>query len=185
MKTLKSLLDEKRFNDDTNETLEDFGFIKKSSSKSSATVSEDIIKAVKLFLKIAVMTVLIMFFIGVYEILSTPKDGGKISHNIVYEKGSDKPAFFGYKFTPRLIKSIENGDIDLYGVNMCSSMNSKLDCYFEDTDEAVPGTASKIIVSNVKYVVYDDEYLDKYYSKEMADEMRGEGYYQYTIDLVD
>lgn len=184
MKTLKQIMDEKRFNDDTNEALENFGFIKKSQSKSSV-LSTDIIKAIKLFLKIAVMVIVLMFTIGVYEILSTPKDGGKISHNIVYEKGSDKPAFFGYKFTPRLVKSIEDGDIDLYGVNMCSSMNSELDCYFEDTDEAVPGTAARIIVTNVKYVVYDDDYLDKYYSKEMADEMRGTGYYQYTIDLVD
>ena len=105
---------------------------------------------------------------------------GTISCNLVAEKGSSSPAFLGYSFSKDLKESIENGDIDLYGLYI-TRPDTPNDSYIYETKDAVPGTASKIKIVKVEYIKYTDEYIHKYFTEgyEPAD-----GYYNYTIDLA-
>ena len=110
-----------------------------------------------------------------------------VSVNLVSEKGMCTPAFLGYKFTPKLTAAIKDGSIELYGINACSTQGHEIDCQRLETKEAVPGTVEKLKIIKAEYIKYEGKYLDTYFSKEYAEEMRkeGSGYWEYTIDIVD
>lgn len=152
-------------------------------------------REVKTAAKITVITLIIVILILSTSLLinyiagsSSRNTPATISCNIIYEKDDVNPAWIDIKFSDRLSKAIESDEINLYGINLIRQYDCKKEgelIYspsFEETKDAVAGTASKLKISHVRYVKYSEEYIHKYFSE--GYEPSEEGYYEYTIDLV-
>lgn len=128
--------------------------------------------------------VIICLIITIIGIVKPPKLS--MRNSLVASHGATESAFLGYTFTPELIKEIDEGNIDLYGLYVCNEGNS-LGITFEESDDAIPGTASKIKVTKIEYIIYSEEYMEKYFSPEYIEEIKARdeipGYWNYTIDL--
>lgn len=116
----------------------------------------------------------------------TPQKQLSTKVNLVSEHYGERSAFLGYTFSKNLVESIESKDIDLYGVYVCKE-NGNINITFEDSNDAIPGTASKIKVVKIEYIAYSNEYMEKYFSPEYIEEIKARdeipGYWNYTIDL--
>ena len=106
-----------------------------------------------------------------------------VMSNLVAGHYDANSAFLEYEFTPRLKAAIEDKDIDLYGIYAETYPDENgFGCTLVASDDADENTIQKIEVSDCKYVKYSQEYREKYfYNYEFADD----GYWLYTIDLVD
>lgn len=179
MKTIKQMMKEKKFMKETENTLQDFGFI----NKPEKTIKKKVLDFIKIaVIAIEVMIVILLSVRLIINITANSTGSGTISCNLVAEKGSSHPAFLGYSFSKDLKESIENGDIDLYGLYITRPDTPNVDSYIYETKDAVPGTASKIKIVKVEYIKYTDEYIHKYFAK--GYEPVEDGYYKYTIDLA-
>lgn len=143
------------------------------------------IKEFWLFARIPFLVMIIIcLIITIVSILTPPKMESKT--NLVASHGATESAFLGYTFTKELVDEIEEGNIDLYGIYICKK-DGDLGITFEETKNAIPGTASKIKVIKIEYIVYSDEYMTKYFSSEYIDEIKEKennpGYWNYTIGL--
>lgn len=108
--------------------------------------------------------------------------------NLVNEHYSLSPAFYGYEFGNNLISEIKNGNIDLYGIYICNDSDSKKDInvYLEEGNDAVSGTAEKLIVSKAEKKKYSVGYMKTHFSEDYIKELRESGsdyYWEYTIDI--
>lgn len=181
MKTIKQMMEEKKFMKETETTLQDFGFIDKPEKTVKKKKVFDIIKIA--VIAIEVMIVIFLSIRLIMNITVNSAGSGTISCNLVAEKGSSHPAFLGYSFSKELKESIENGDIDLYGLYIARPDSPDVvNGYIYETKDAVPGTAAKIKITKIEYIKYTDEYIHKYFTK--GYEHAEDGYYKYTIDLA-
>ena len=179
MKNVKEMMKDRRFMKETENTLQDFGFI----NKPEKTVKKKVLNIIKIaVIAIEIMIVIFLSIRLIVNITVNSADSGTISCNLVAEKGSSHPAFLGYSFSKDLKESIENGDIDLYGLYITRPDTNVVNSYIYETKDAVPGTASKIKITKVEYIKYTDEYIHKYFAK--GYEPVEDGYYKYTIDLA-
>lgn len=106
--------------------------------------------------------------------------------NLVSEHWSYYPSFYGYEFGHNLISEIKKGNIDLYDIYICNENNSDIDVYLEEGDDAVSGTAEKLIITKVEKKLYSIEYMESHFSSEYIKELRETGnnyYWEYTIDI--
>ena len=180
MKNVKEMMKDRRFMKETENTLQDFGFI----DKPEKTIKKKVFDIIKIaIIAIEVMIVIFLSVRLIVNITVNSAGSGTISCNLVAEKGSSHPAFLGYSFSKDLKESIENGDIDLYGLYITRPDKSNVvNSYIYETKDAVPGTASKIKIVKVEYIKYTDEYIHKYFTE--GHEPAESGYYNYTIDLA-
>ena len=106
--------------------------------------------------------------------------------NLVSEHYSLTPAFYGYEFGYNLISEIKKGTLDLYDVYICNEGDSNIDVYLEEGDDAVSGTAEKLIITKVEKRKYPIEYMKTHFSEDYIKELRennGDYYWEYTIDI--
>ena len=180
MKTVKEIMENRRFTKQTEKDLQDFGFIEKPEK----TVKKKVIDIIKIaVIAIEVMIVIFLSIRLIVNITVNSTGSGTISCNLVAEKGSSHPAFLGYSFTKDLKESIDKGDIDLYGLYITRPDSPNVvNSYIYETKDAIPGTASKIKITKVEYIKYTDEYIHKYFTE--GHEPAENGYYKYTIDLA-
>ena len=162
MKNVKEMMKDRRFMKETENTLQDFGFI----NKPEKTVKKKVLNIIKIaVITIEIMIVIFLSIRLIVNITANSTGSGTISCNLVAEKGSSHPAFLGYSFSKDLKESIENGDIDLYGLYITRPDTNVVNSYIYETKDAVPGTASKIKITKVEYIKYTDEYINKYFAK--------------------
>lgn len=127
----------------------------------------------------------------VWLIVTTPvsaNDNKKLitKSNLVSEHYSYYPSFYGYEFGYNLISEIKKGNIDLYDIYICNENNSDIDVYLEEGDDAVSGTAEKLIVTKVEKKKYSIGYMKSHFSQDYIKELRENGndyYWEYTIDV--
>ena len=180
MKTVREMMQDRKFVKETEKNLQEFGFIEGSEK---ITTKKRILSIVKFSIIMLEIVIIIILSARLIININNSTSGGTISCNIVAEKGSSHPAFLGYTFTKELEESIERGDIDLYGLYIAKPATSNsIDSYIYETKDAVPGTASRIKIIKVEYVEYTDEYIHKYFAE--GHEPSQKGYYNYTIGLV-
>lgn len=106
--------------------------------------------------------------------------------NLVSEHNSYCPSFYGYEFGNNLISEIKKGTLDLYDVYICNEGDSNIDVYLEEGDDAVSGTAEKLIVTKVEKKKYSVEYMNTHFSEDYIKELRESNkdyYWEYTIDV--
>ena len=106
--------------------------------------------------------------------------------NLVSEHNSYCPSFYGYEFGNNLISEIKKGTLDLYDVYICNEGDSNIDVYLEEGDDAVSGTAEKLIITKVEKRKYPIEYMKTHFSEDYIKELRennGDYYWEYTIDI--
>lgn len=118
---------------------------------------------------------------------STNDDKLITKSNLVSEHYSSVPSFYGYKFGNNLISEIKKGTLDLYDIYICNENNSDINVYLEEGDDAVSGTAEKLIVSKVEKRKYSVGYMESHFSQEYIEELRENNrdyYWEYTIDVL-
>ena len=177
-------LEQKKFYEETLNPIKEMGLIEDEAKTRFNSNIKKIFKRITVIL-LSITLIFCIFWVCMKYHESIPST---ISVNLVSEKGRCTPAFLGYKFTPELTIAIKDGNIELYGINACSTQGHEVDCQLVETKEAVPGTVEKLKIIKAEYKKYEDDYLDTYFSKEYAEEMRKEGrdgYWEYTIDIVD
>lgn len=133
----------------------------------------------------------IMTIILVVGLIVTPvsaNDDKKLitKSNLVSEHNSYCPSFYGYEFGNNLISEIKKGTLDLYDVYICNEGDSNIDVYLEEGDDAVSGTAEKLIITKVEKRKYPIEYMKTHFSEDYIKELRennGDYYWEYTIDI--
>lgn len=106
--------------------------------------------------------------------------------NLVSEHYSSVPSFYGYEFGNNLISEIKKGALDLYDIYICNEGDSNIDVYLEEGDDAVSGTAEKLIVTKVEKKKYSVEYMKTHFSEDYIKELRESNkdyYWEYTIDV--
>lgn len=175
-------LEHKKFEKETLNPIKEMGLIEDEARRFNINIK-------KILKMITVIILSITLVFGIWACMKYQENiPSTTSVNLVSEKGRCTPAFLGYKFTPQLTTAIKDGNIELYGIYACSTQGHEVDCQLVETKEAVPGTVERLKIVKAEYIKYSDEYLNKYFSKEYAEEMRKEGrdgYWEYTIDIVD
>lgn len=135
------------------------------------------------FIIIVLAVFILMFLVRITLFVSFPT---YTSENLIENVDDTSPAFLGVSFSDSLTEAITNKEINLYGIYICYADNSK-EVYFEESEDAVPGTASRLKLVDVQYVEYCEEEFSSKFSKEFAEQLRNEGrdgYWNYTIDIV-
>ena len=175
---------------DTRLTISDISGTKlpKQPSKIS-TILKNIIDIMKKFIVttikfiiIALAVFILMFLVRITLFVTFPT---YTSENLIKNVDDTSPAFLGVSFSDNLKEAITNKEINLYGIYICYADNSK-EVYFQESEDAVPGTASRLKLIDVQYVEYCEEEFGTF-SKEFAEQLRNEGrdgYWNYTIDIV-
>ena len=131
----------------------------------------------------------IMTIILVVGLIVTPVSANNkltTKSNLVSEHYSYCPSFYGYEFGNNLISEIKKGRLDLYDIYICNEGDSNIDVYLEEGDDAVSGTAEKLIVTKVEKKKYSVGYMKSHFSSEYIEELRKTGndyYWEYTIDI--
>lgn len=131
----------------------------------------------------------IMTIILVVGLIVTPVSANNkltTKSNLVSEHFSTVPSFYGYEFGHKLISEIKKGTLDLYGIYICNEGDSNIDVYLEEGDDAVSGTAEKLIVTKVEKKKYSVEYMNTHFSEDYIKELRESNkdyYWEYTIDV--
>ena len=174
-------LEQKKFYEETLNPIKEMGLIEDEEVRRFNINIKKILKMIT----VIILSITLIFWVCVKYQENIPST---VSVNLVSEKGMCTPAFLGYKFTQELTTAIKDGNIELYGINACSTQGHELDCQLVETKEAVPGTVERLKIVKAEYIKYTNDYLNKYFSKEYAEEMRKEkrdGYWEYTIDIVD
>ena len=176
-------LEQKKFYEETLNPIKEMGLIEDEEVRRFNINIKKILKMITVIL----LSITLVF--GIWVCMRYQENiPSTTSVNLVSEKGMCTPAFLGYKFTPQLTTAIKDGNIELYGINACSTQGHEVDCQLIETKEAVPGTVERLKIVKAEYIKYTNDYLNKYFSKEYAEEMRKEkrdGYWEYTIDIVD
>lgn len=177
-------LEQKKFYEETLNPIKEMGLI-----EDEVKVRRFNINIKKILKMITVILLSITLVFGIWVCMRYQENiPSTTSVNLVSEKGRCTPAFLGYKFTPQLTTAIKDGNIELYGIYACSTQGHEVDCQLVETKEAVPGTVERLKIVKAEYIKYTDNYLNTYFSKEYVEEMRKEGrdgYWEYTIDIVD
>ena len=176
-------LEQKKFYEETLNPIKEMGLIEDEEVRRFNINIKKILKMITVIL----LSITLVF--GIWVCMRYQENiPSTTSVNLVSEKGMCTPAFLGYKFTPQLTTAIKDGNIELYGIYACSTQGHEVDCQLIETKEAVPGTVERLKIVKAEYIKYTNDYLNKYFSKEYAEEMRKEkrdGYWEYTIDIVD
>lgn len=177
-------LEQKKFYEETLNPIKEMGLIEDEAKTRFNSNIKKILKRITVII-LSITLIFCIFWVCMKYHESIPST---ISVNLVSEKGRCTPAFLGYKFTPELTIAIKDGNIELYGINACSTQGHEVDYQLVETKEAVPGTIERLKIIKAEYIKYTDNYLNTYFSKEYVEEMRKEGrdgYWEYTIDIVD
>lgn len=180
---IKTKFEQKKFYEETLNPIKEMGLIEEQEVRYNRNIK-------KMLKRITVILLSITLVFGIFWVCMRYQENipSTTSINLVSEKGRCTPAFLGYKFTPKLTAAIKDGSIELYGINACSTQGHEVDCQLVETKEAVPGTIERLKIIKAEYIKYTDNYLNTYFSKEYVEEMRKEGrdgYWEYTIDIVD
>lgn len=135
-----------------------------------------------------IITAALVVWLIVVTPVSAANDDKKLitKSNLVSEHYSYCPSFYGYEFGNNLISEIKKGQLDLYDIYICNEGDSNIDVYLEEGDDAVSGTAEKLIVTKVEKKKYSVEYMKTHFSEDYIKELRennGDYYWEYTIDV--
>ena len=113
MKNVKEMMKDRRFMKETENTLQDFGFI----DKPEKTIKKKVLDFIKIaVIAIEVMIVILLSVRLIVNITANSTGSGTISCNLVAEKGSSHPAFLGYSFSKDLKSAVETSTICFIGV---------------------------------------------------------------------
>lgn len=133
-----------------------------------------------------IITAVLMVWLIVATPVSANDNKLTTKSNLVSEHNSYCPSFYGYEFGNNLISEIKKGTLDLYDIYICNENNSDINVYLEEGDDAVSGTAEKLIITKVEKRKYPIEYMKTHFSEDYIKELRESGsdyYWEYTIDI--
>ena len=128
---------------------------------------------------------LVILLITVIITICNYGGGGVTKCNLVTAPGGTEPAHLGYKFTDELVAEIKSGDIDLYEVYIVEDNSTENEAALQGIriENKYGFPIKNICISDVNYVKYSDEYINKMFSKEYIKEHDDNwGYWEYTLD---